>query len=166
MPVKAAAKTFHPGKTHPVDFKRLVFVEEDYLRRYQQFSDFALLAALIIVVSEHGHDRHLADAQIVDKPFGLRRQSEVRQVAAKRKDVGLLRNLFEDALKAVAGILVHVQVADRSDAQLIRFSAHSHLRRHPQIPVPSRPRYSPRPRTSGPDTLSSAVSAARTGAGA
>src|SRR5262249_15339872 len=91
--------------------------EEVNARLAQRLAHRLGLAALVIVVAEHGDDRDAQATQLIGEGFRLLALAEVGQVAGKGEDVGALADLGGEVAVFRPRIAGDVEVADRRDPE-------------------------------------------------
>ena len=94
---------------------RVVAVEDDDPRFPQRCSDLERRAGVIVVVSEHRHDRYFQVTTGIREDGSLRGKSVRRQVSREQEDVALLPDGGEHAAKALAQGLCAMHVARGCD---------------------------------------------------
>src|SRR5262249_25630611 len=88
--VETTTETLCAGESDAFEFERFRFFQNSYLCRTEDLLHFFRVPALMIVIAENGNDRDTAYAQIVCQSFSFSRQTELRQIPAKRKNIGVL----------------------------------------------------------------------------
>lgn len=115
-PSKPSGESLDPGEPDAEHFVRLS-IEDVNSGVTQDPGNLALLARLVVMVAQHGHDRHRDRPQRLSHEPSLFRVSPVGQVTAEGKHIGLLRYLAEQDLQGgVKSLSPKMDVADRGDA--------------------------------------------------
>ncbi len=121
---EAAEESLHAGKADALDLDRLL-VEHGHAGIAEDRADLLRLAAFVIVVAEHADDRDRASADVLGEDLRLPRLAEIGEVAAQHQHVGVVGDFGEQLAIGRDAVLHHVEVADRRDAQLVRWLSRS-----------------------------------------
>ncbi len=113
---EAAAEALDAGEADTRDLDR-VAVEQVDAAITQHLADGVVLTRFVVVVAEHGHDRHVhALRQRPEKSLGFLDPAVIGQVAADGEDVRLRGGAGEQRRVVIRRMPSVMEVGDRSDS--------------------------------------------------